>query len=79
MVKITCLKCHWSWSLGSEEVKAAFESLTAEDKYYAVGCPKCRRVNKVTRKQLKRALPRAATESTTPQQKSESTTPEQKA
>jgi hypothetical protein len=58
MLKITCYKCHWSWSLNREAVQAALDSLEPEAKYYAVECPHCRRTNKVTIKQLKRALPR---------------------
>ena len=79
MVKITCFKCHWSWSLSNEEVKAAYDSLPAEDNYYAVGCPKCRRVNKVTRKQLKQALPPSTTEPTVSESKAETESPEQEA
>ncbi|MBN1429692.1 MAG: hypothetical protein JXB07_15080 [Anaerolineae bacterium] len=78
MVKITCFKCHWSWSLSSEEVKTIFDALTPEDNYYAVGCPKCRRVNKVTRKQLQQALPRPAAEPDTPESEvDEAAPPEQ--
>jgi hypothetical protein len=70
MVKITCLKCHWGWSLSSEEVKNVLDTLAPEDDYYAVGCPKCRRLNKITRKQLEHALPPP-----TAGQKTELTTP----
>lgn len=79
MVKITCFKCHWSWSLGSKDVKAALDSLAPDENYYAIECPKCRRINKVTRKQLKQALPRAATEPAEPESKTESTPPDQEA
>ena len=58
MLKITCFKCHWSWSLNQEAAAAALESLEPGDDYYAIECPKCRRINKVPLKQLKRALPR---------------------
>lgn len=58
MLKITCYKCHWSWSLNHEAVQAALDSLEPGETYYAAECPQCRRVNKVTIKQLKRALPR---------------------
>jgi hypothetical protein len=57
MVKINCFKCHWGWSLSSEEVKTVLDSLAPQDNYYAIGCPKCRRINKITRKQLEHALP----------------------
>ena len=61
MLKITCFKCRWSWSLNRDAAQAALDSLKPEDDYYAIECPKCRRVNKVTIKQLKRALPRIVT------------------
>ena len=58
MLKQTCFKCRWSWSLNPEAVQAALDSLKPEDAYYTLECPKCRRISKVTVKQLKRALPR---------------------
>ena len=69
MLKITCFKCQWSWSLNRDAAQAALDSLKPGDDYYAAECPKCRRVNKVTVKQLKRALPRAAAKNTTEKDK----------
>lgn len=68
MVKVTCFKCHWSWSLNADGVRAALESLSEEDSHYSLECPKCRRINKITRKQLEHALPRSAAQETTPEQ-----------
>lgn len=67
MLKITCFKCHWSWSLNRDSVQAALDSMGPDETYYSIECPKCRRVNKVTVKQLKRALPRRAAEDTAEQ------------
>lgn len=64
MLKRTCYKCQWSWSLNNETVKAALDSLEPGATYYGLECPKCRRINKVPIKQLKRALPRQATKDT---------------
>jgi hypothetical protein len=65
MLKVTCFKCHWSWSMNNEAVQSALSSLQPEVEHYAVECPKCRRVNKITVHQLERALPRTATGSDT--------------
>lgn len=64
MLKVTCLKCHWSWSLNHEAVQAALDSLKPGEDHYSIECPRCRRVNKVTSSQLRHALPRAAGEGT---------------
>ena len=60
MLKVTCFNCHWSWSMNHEAVQAALGSLKPGETYYATECPKCRRVNKITVKQLKRSLPHIA-------------------
>ncbi len=59
MLKITCFKCHWSWSLNPEAVQAALDTLKPGSEHYTIECPRCRRANKVTIQQLKHALPRA--------------------
>jgi phage FluMu protein Com len=59
MLKITCFNCHLSWSLNPEATQAALDSLKEDESYYAIECPKCRRVNKIPIKQIKRSLPRA--------------------
>ncbi|MBN1121500.1 MAG: hypothetical protein JXJ17_10505 [Anaerolineae bacterium] len=59
MLKISCFNCQWSWSLNQEATQAALDSLGEGENYYATECPKCRRLNKIPIKQLKRALPRA--------------------
>lgn len=58
MLKVNCYNCHWSWSLTPEAAREAYESLEPGAKYYAADCPQCGRTNKVSVKQLKRALPR---------------------
>ena len=60
MLKVTCYKCQWSWSLNNDAVKAALDALEPDATYHAIECPKCRRINKVTVKQLRRALPRTS-------------------
>jgi phage FluMu protein Com len=48
--------------MNPEAVKTALASLKAGEDYYAVECPKCRRINKITVKQLEHALPRTSGE-----------------
>jgi len=55
MVKITCFKCRWSWSLNQSGVNDALESIIHEETHFAIECPRCRRVNKIPRKQLEQA------------------------
>ena len=59
MLKITCFNCKQSWTLNSESVQAAYDSLEEGQTHYTIECPKCRKTNKVAIKQLRRNLPRA--------------------
>lgn len=59
MLKATCFKCHWTWSLTREAAQAALDSLDEDDKYFTLRCPQCGRANKVARQQLERAIPPA--------------------
>lgn len=63
MLKVTCFNCHWSWSMNAEGAQTALDSLEPGEEYYAVECPRCRRVNKITIQQLKRSLPRTTSTS----------------
>ncbi len=48
--------------MNREAVQTALDSLKHTEEYYTVECPRCRRVNKVTIRQLKHALPRTGAE-----------------
>ena len=57
-MQIRCTKCHKPYALGKEAVHAALEIVTEEDlHHYNVPCPHCRKVNRVSQKELKRAAP----------------------
>jgi hypothetical protein len=62
MLKITCFKCQWGWSLNREAVEMALASVESGATHYMVACPKCRRMNKIPVTRLKAALPRQASE-----------------
>jgi hypothetical protein len=57
-VQIRCQNCHKPFALSKEEVTAALDSMAAEDlSHYNAQCPHCRRVNRVSLKELQRAAP----------------------
>lgn len=60
MLSLRCFKCGWAWSMNPSEVAAALEVAYEEEhsKHYMAECPKCRRVNKVPLKRLRRYAPR---------------------
>ena len=67
MIKIACLKCHWSWSLNHDAIRQAITSMDSVDSHFSVECPRCRRVNKIPRRQLEQAIKlMGLTESTAP-------------
>jgi phage FluMu protein Com len=62
MLKIRCFKCGWAWSMNADAVKAALDDLDEDAMHYPAECPKCRRINKIAVKQMRRALPRQASQ-----------------
>jgi hypothetical protein len=57
-MQLSCTNCHRPFALSREAVQAALEQVFAEDLgHYNAQCPHCRRVNRVSRKQLQRAAP----------------------
>ena len=57
-MQLRCSNCHRPFALKKEAVEAALEYVTAEKLgHYNAQCPHCRRVNRVSTKQLKRAAP----------------------
>ncbi len=58
MLQVKCFKCGWPIILNDDFLRTAVEEADANHAtHYNVTCPKCRRVNKVSVKQMKRALP----------------------
>ena len=58
-MQIRCFKCHMPISLGREAVSDAMVTVEKDNlSHYDVRCPKCRTTNRVSRKQIERAMPR---------------------
>jgi phage FluMu protein Com len=57
-MQIRCSQCHKPFGLGKEAVLAALEMITQENlTHYDTACPHCRRINRVSLRDLKRAAP----------------------
>lgn len=57
-MQIRCYHCQKPFALSKIEVIAALEQITAHNLgHYDANCPHCRRVNRVSQKELKRAAP----------------------
>ena len=57
-MQIRCYNCHRPYAISKDAVEAALEIVFAEDlSHYNASCPHCRRVNRISRKELQRAAP----------------------
>lgn len=57
-MQIRCYHCNKPYALGKETIYAALDTLTSQNlNHYNAPCPHCRRLNRVSRKQLLRAAP----------------------
>lgn len=57
-MQIRCFHCHKPYALGKEEIQAALDYLNGQDlNHYNAPCPHCRRVNRVSKKDLQRFAP----------------------
>jgi len=57
-MQIRCFKCHMPIALSKDMIYSALDVVMDEDlKYHDVHCPKCRKMNRVSKKQLVRAAP----------------------
>ena len=62
-MRIKCYSCHMSIPLDREFIIDALDYVEEEDlSHYDVRCPKCRTTNRVSKKQLLRAMPRGKRE-----------------
>jgi uncharacterized protein with PIN domain len=59
MFRLRCFKCGWSISLNRAELEAAVAEADAKgENHHVIICPKCRRANKVSVRQMRGKLPR---------------------
>ncbi|GAB4434714.1 MAG: hypothetical protein Kow00120_01180 [Anaerolineae bacterium] len=59
MFSFRCFKCGWPINLNRAELEAAVaEALASGESHHAITCPQCRRINKVSVKQMRAKLPR---------------------
>ena len=57
-MQIRCNRCHKPYALSKEAVHAALDLMAEQNlHHYNAPCPHCRRVNRVSLKELKRAAP----------------------
>lgn len=57
-MQIRCFKCQMPIALSRNAINVALDVVTDENlNHYDVRCPKCRKTNRVSRKQLRRAAP----------------------
>ena len=55
-MQIRCFKCQMPIALSQEAIHAALDVVASENmSHYDVRCPKCRKTNRVSAEQLKRA------------------------
>jgi phage FluMu protein Com len=58
-MQIRCFKCHMPIAMNRDQVYEALDLVEEQGlSHYDVRCPKCRKMNRVSQKQLKRAAPR---------------------
>lgn len=57
-MQIRCTNCHRPFAIGKDTLHAALDAIHAENlNHYNVQCPHCRRVNRLSPMELKRAAP----------------------
>ena len=57
-MQLRCTKCHKPYNITREAAATALDEMTKEGhKFEMIQCPMCRKTNKVSKKELKRAAP----------------------
>jgi hypothetical protein len=57
-MQIHCYHCNRPFALSKDTIHAALDTLTSQNlNHYNAPCPHCRRMNRVSRKQLMHAAP----------------------
>ncbi len=59
MFSFRCFKCGWPINLNRAELEAAVAEAEGKgESHHVVSCPQCRRINKISVKQMRQKLPR---------------------
>lgn len=57
-MQVRCYHCHKPYALNREELHLALNAITEQGlQHYNAPCPHCRRVNRVSKKDMLRAVP----------------------
>lgn len=57
-MQIRCTHCHKPFALGKDAIHAALDAIEAEHLiHFNAYCPHCRRANRISRQELRRAAP----------------------
>ncbi|GAI84830.1 unnamed protein product [marine sediment metagenome] len=71
-MQVRCTNCHRPFAINKETVYAALDEIRSEDlSHYNAFCPHCRRANRISPKELKRAAPNWKPEATSTTQSEE--------
>ena len=55
MINVTCLKCHWQFTVDEEAIAESHSEAEAPRPHHlVVECPRCRRANKVALRRRRR-------------------------
>lgn len=58
-MQIRCHNCHRPFALSKETVTSALDQISEENlHHYTINCPHCRRANRISPKELRRAAPK---------------------
>jgi hypothetical protein len=57
-MQIKCYSCHIPFAINRDEIHAALDEIAREGhSHYNAVCPRCRKSNKISKKQLRRFAP----------------------
>lgn len=71
-MQIRCTNCHRPFAIGKDMVIAALDEINAEGlNHYNAYCPHCRRANRLSPEELKRAAPDWEPGASTPEEAAE--------
>jgi phage FluMu protein Com len=62
-MQIRCYRCNWNFAIKRDEIAFVLEALEESGgNHYDIPCPRCRKTNKISIEQMRRAVPRPPSE-----------------